>query len=109
MTLDERAHVEQILAPIEEGAVFPLEAIRMLLPLCHSWLEDTHPLAFALRAVESETDHFPLGEFRELCAESYLRTADEEMRRYLEGTEQDIHALVRDVARAVRQAVATST
>ncbi len=41
-------------------------------------------------AVDSETDHFPLGEMRKQCSQSYLRKSDSEMDAYFEGASQEI-------------------
>jgi hypothetical protein len=52
-----------------------------------------------IRAIESETDHFPLEEVRSRCAPDYLRRIDAEMQRYLSDARQDILDACKEIIR----------
>ena len=52
-----------------------------------------------LRAIDSETDHYPLGEMRSRCANDYLQRMDTEMQDYLEEAKQDILDVCREIIR----------
>lgn len=41
-------------------------------------------------AVDSETDHFPMGSVRDLCDPEYLARIDKEIERYIELANNDI-------------------
>ncbi len=60
--------------------------------------------AFALiEAIESETDHFPLGEMRIHCAPDYLERIDGEMERYLADAKEDILEACREIIRLFKK------
>ena len=50
-----------------------------------------------IRAIDSETDHFPLGKMRTECATDYLRRMDDEMQRYLADARGNIIAACKEI------------
>jgi len=55
----------------------------------------------AIHAIESETDHFPIGPLRKQCADDYLQRVDDEMQRYLVETKEDILSACKNVIRVL--------
>lgn len=60
-------------------------------------IETAQKAFWAIRAIESETDHFPLGDARRECAPDYLKRMDGEMGRYIEGAREDILDLCHEI------------
>ncbi|MBU0983826.1 MAG: DUF2489 domain-containing protein [candidate division Zixibacteria bacterium] len=48
-------------------------------------------------AADSETDHFPVGQQRKLCADEYLQRVDREMQRYLADAREDMMTACRNI------------
>jgi len=55
-----------------------LKGAREIVGLASVFLEDTDSLINSIRAFESEADHLPLDDARELCSESFLQKSDME-------------------------------
>jgi len=53
-----------------------------------------------IRAVDSETDHFPIGDVRQHWASERLKKMDSEMQSYLDDVKSDILAACREIVRA---------
>lgn len=76
-----------------------IEGCRRINALCDDVAElETHPF-LVIKAIESETDHYPLGAVREKCAPVYLDRMDAEMGRYLSETREDILNACREIVR----------
>jgi len=60
-------------------------------------------------AVDSETDHQPLGPMRALCALEFLRRADEEMEHYLADTRDSILRACRELIQAYSEPISDPT
>lgn len=52
-----------------------------------------------IRAMESETDSFPLGAMRSNCSQDYLKRADAEVESYLADARDDILQACREIVR----------
>jgi len=61
------------------GTLGLIEASRQLTSCAHRLREDRNPEFTFFIAVESETDHLPVGEFRKEWAADSLQTKDEEI------------------------------
>ena len=82
------------------GEINLIEGVRKLTALRHHGEGPGGEIFMAIRAIESETDHFPLGAARAQCAPDYLKRADEEMDRYVADAKDDILTACRELVRA---------
>ena len=68
-----------------------LEGCRELTTLFHEINPNFKEEAFLFFVgIASETDHFPLGEFRSHCSQAYLEKADQEMAEFLKKYQRQI-------------------
>ena len=74
-----------------------IEGCRQLVSLCSQVSEADNEIFFPIRAINSETDHFPIGAMRELCSEEYLEQADKEMAEYLQEVKSDIFSSCKEI------------
>lgn len=81
------------------GEVNLIEGIRKICSLRFSIGDPENDVFITFRAIDSETDHYPLGAMRDGCADDYLRRMDIEMKSYLEEARQDILDACRDIIR----------
>lgn len=86
------------------GEMNLIEGVRKITALRHYVENPDDEIFMAIRAIESETDHFPIGAARANCAPDYLKRADEEMERYLMDATADIHAACREILRTYSRA-----
>lgn len=79
------------------GDVNLIEGVRRICALRFA-VEDPENEAFLpIRAIESETDSFPLGAMRSNCSEDFLKRADAEMESYLADARDDILRACREI------------
>jgi hypothetical protein len=83
-----------------KGELQLIEGCRRICSLRQKVEDPENPAFLSIRGVESETDHFPLGDMRRQYASDYLAKADEEMNRYMTDAREDILAACREVIRA---------
>jgi hypothetical protein len=72
------------------GEMNLLEGTRCICELRFSVGDPENEVFLPIRAVDSETDHFPLGAIRASCSPEYLMRADDEMQTYLNDMSKDI-------------------
>jgi hypothetical protein len=77
-----------------------IEGCRRICKLRHEVGDPENPVFLPIRGIESETDHFPLGEVRKQYAPDYLKRLDDEMRRYLAEAQEDILSACREIIHA---------
>jgi hypothetical protein len=73
-----------------EGEIDLIEGVRRINALRFEVGEPDSEPFMAIRAVDSETDHFPLGSVRERYSPEALRRVDVEMENYLLEASEDI-------------------
>ena len=83
-----------------DGKMNLIEGVRRITALRHDTENPNDQVFMPIRAVESETDHFPIGSVRARCAPDYLKRADQEMELYLAEAKDDILAACREIVRA---------
>jgi len=76
-----------------------IEGVRKICALRYQVSDPENQVFMAIRAIESETDHFPLGQMRDRWASDYLQRMDEEMARYLATAKQDILVACKEIIR----------
>lgn len=72
------------------GKMHLIEGVRKICSLRHAVDDPDNDVFMPIEAIDSETDHFPLGEMRSHCALEYLKRADAETERYLDDARKDI-------------------
>jgi hypothetical protein len=98
--LSARAELVTVAEAMLNGELQLIEGCRRICSLRHSVGDPENAAFLPIRGIESETDHFPLGEMRKQCAPEYLARADENMNRYLTDASKDILAACREIIRA---------
>ena len=65
------------------GQIHLLEGVRRICDLGAQTDIANNPIFMQFQAIDSETDHIPMGQIRERCAAEYLRRSDQETINYL--------------------------
>jgi len=81
------------------GGVNLIEGMRRICVLRFAVEDPENEVFLPIRAMESETDAFPLGAMRSNCSEDYLQRADAEMESYLADARYDILQACREIVR----------
>ncbi len=97
--VNKRSELVDVATAMLEGRMNLIVGVRKINALRHAVQPPDHEVFMPIRAVESETDHFPLGEIRKYCAADYLQKMDEEMNRYLVNAKQDIFSACKEIIR----------
>jgi hypothetical protein len=99
-----RTELVSVATAMINGEINLIEGIRKITALRHHVESPDGEIFIPIRAIESETDHFPLGRARMQCAPDYLKRADEEMERYVVDIKADIVVACREIVRAYSRA-----
>lgn len=81
------------------GGVNLIEGMRRICALRFAIEDPDDEVFLPIRAMESETDSFPLGAMRSNCSEDYLKRADAEMECYLVDAHDDILQACKEIIR----------
>lgn len=79
------------------GEVNLIEGCRVICSLRYESSDPDHQVFLPIRGIESESDHYPLGEYRKQYAPEYLQRIDAEMEKYLVEAQSDILAACREI------------
>lgn len=82
------------------GEIDLLEGARRICALRFAVEDPENEVFLTLRAIDSETDHFPLGAMRATCSPEYLKRADGEVHAYLGSAREDILQACRGIVEA---------
>ncbi len=96
-TEDRRFELVTVATAMRNGELNLIEGVRKICRLRHQIGDPENEVFMPIRAIESETDHFPIGEMRNQCAASYLQRMDEEMKRYLADARQNILSACKEI------------
>lgn len=96
---DSRVEMVDVATAMLEGHMNLIEGVRKICVLRQSVGDPENEVFMPIRAIESETDHFPLGEMRAHCATDYLHRKDDEMTRYLADAKRDILTACKEIVR----------
>lgn len=77
-----------------------LEGVRRVCALRFTVEDPQDEVFMSIRAIDSETDHWPLGTTRATCSEEYLIRSDREIRDYLVDARDDILQACRRIVKA---------
>jgi len=96
---NKRSELVAVATAMLEDRVKLIEGARKICALRHQVGDPENEAFMPIRAIESETDHFPLGKMRDQCASDYLQRMDAEMNRYLADAREDILLACREIIR----------
>lgn len=102
---DERCRAE-IVATAEamlRGEIHLIRGCRVISSMGFSLDDSESEVLIPIIGAESETDDFPIGEIRSLCAPEYLDRMDAKMERYLIEARGEILDCCREIIRAFSQ------
>lgn len=77
-----------------------IEGVRRICALRFAVEDPENEVFLAIRAIDSETDHFPLSALRASCSPEYLKRADDEVLTYLTAVREDILQACRKIVEA---------
>jgi hypothetical protein len=94
-----RAAIVAVAQAMMAGQVNLIDGVRQITDLRHGLEDPDASVFFPIRAIASETDHFPIGPVRAHYARESLERIDAEMQRYLADAKNDILAACADIVR----------
>lgn len=98
-TTDKRAELISVATAMLNGKMNLIEGVRKICSLRHAVGDPDNEVFMPIRTIESETDHFPLGQMRERCAKDYLQRVDNEMQCYIVDVQDIILTACREIIR----------
>lgn len=87
---NKRTELISVATSMLDGKMNLIEGVRKICSLRHAVGDPENEVFLSIRAIDSETDHFPIGQVRERCAREYLQRIDKEMESYLADAKDDI-------------------
>ena len=96
-----RSELVAVASAMIGGDMNLIEGVRKIATLCHHVDDPDGEVFIPIRAIESETDHFPLGAARAQCSAEYLKRADDEMERYLADARGDVVVACQEIVRNI--------
>lgn len=103
-TATKRTELVAVAEAMIEGKMDLIEGVRKITALRHDVENADDAVFMPIRAIESETDHFPVGVARAQYASDFLRRTDEEMERYLADAKADILTACKEIVRVYSRA-----
>lgn len=97
--LSKRAEIIALANSMLNDEINLIEGARKLCALRFVSGDPENEVFMPIRAVESETDHFPFGELRSRFAPDYLQRLDIEMDNYIKSAREDILNACREILR----------
>jgi len=94
-----RRELVAVASGILAGDVNLIEGMRRICALRFAIENPENEVFLPIRAMESETDSFPLGAMRSNCSQDYLKRADAEVEIYLADARDDILQACREIVR----------
>jgi hypothetical protein len=88
--ISKRTELVSVANAMLDGKMDLIEGVRRVCSLRFAIADPDNDMFLSFRAIESETDHFPLGEMRSRCATDFLQRMDADMKYYLSDAKQDI-------------------
>ena len=96
---NQRHELVAVASGVLAGNVNLIEGVRRICALRVAIDDPENEVFFSIRAIESDTDSFPLGSMRSNYSEDYLKRVDVEMDRYLADARDDIWQACREIVR----------
>jgi len=98
-----RARIVSVAEAMIQGDMQLIQGCRTICGLLSDTSESEREAFLAIRGIESETDHFPLGEVRKECSPDYLKRMNAEMERHIEAARRDILDACRELIKIFRR------
>lgn len=98
-----RAELVSVATAMTNGELNLIEGVRRIVALRHDVGNPDDEIFMPIRAIESETDHFPIGAAREHWAPSHLKRVDAEIEQYLADVRSEIIEVCREIVRVYSQ------
>lgn len=92
-----RNQIRQTAQTILSEKIHPIEGVRRLVSLCFKAGEQENEIFLNLIGIDSSTDSYPLGEFRDKCAPEHLKRMDDEMTEYLPKLKEELFESCREI------------
>ena len=92
-----RRDAVEIATGVINGSINPIEGCRRLVWLDEDLNMENDKSFLALAGMESETDHWPLGEAKENYSPAYLQKVEKEEREYLASARDEIVQACREI------------
>lgn len=96
---EKRSELLAVASAMIDDRINLIEGVRKICAIRHSVGDPDNAAFMPIRAIDSETDHFPIGEARLGCAADYLQRVDAEMQGYLADAKSDILSACREIIR----------
>lgn len=96
---NKKAELRSVATSMLEGRLHLIEGVRKICALRFNIDQPGHEVFVPVIAVDSETDHFPLGKMRNECASDYLKKIDAEMNKYIADAKQQILSACEEILR----------
>ncbi|MEW6639818.1 MAG: DUF2489 domain-containing protein [Pseudomonadota bacterium] len=94
-----RQEIVSVSRSVLEGDINTIEGIRKICALRMFMDNPQDEVFLAIRAIESETDHFPIGDQRANRAPEALKKLDQKVEEYLADARDDIYEACREIIR----------
>ena len=95
-----RNELVNVAAAMIAGTMNLIEGVRRITSLRYAVENPDDEVFFPIIAVDSETDHFPIGTARAECAPEYLRRIDQEIEKYLADAKPAILSACQEIIQA---------
>jgi hypothetical protein len=99
-----RSELVEVATAMIDGRIDLIDGVRRITVLRYGVEDPDSEVFLPIRAAESETDHFVLGDARQHCAPEYLRELDAELARYLSEAQDEILSACKDILRKYSRA-----
>ena len=101
----EKKKIELVLVAqsILDGKMDLIEGVRNICSLRPETGDPDNEVFLLIRAIESETDHYPVGQTRKRCSAEYLHRMDIEKQRYIEDAMNDIFNACKKIVKIYSQ------
>ena len=90
-SIEAKKEIIRVAKEMLAGAVDLIIGCRVITGLSCNTDDPQDEIYLPFIALDSETDHLPMGSVRELCDPDYLKRVDKEINRYNELAREDIH------------------
>lgn len=94
---NKRIELISIARSMLDGKINLIEGVRKICSLRHEVGDPDNEVFLSIRAIDSETDHFPIGQIRERCTREYLERMDKKMQHYVADAKDDIFTACREI------------
>lgn len=99
LTMDTNKKVVSVATAMLHGDISLIEGCRKISGLRYNVSNPDHEVFLTIRGVDSETDHFPIGDLRKQYAPEYLQRLDKEMEDYIARVRDNIIASCHEIIR----------